>query len=254
MAQNFDVNSPESDDEDFLYENSDSDSCERFVPDIQKGNADTPQPTPKAIDVPDPSSNEQERRQQYKKKQYWKKASLVMLCITISLAVTIILSSLYLVYYQPCSLFLQEVRLKLPSTQHYLSDTIKLNMTLVADNPNRVHAEIEHAYLRVTFSDDAKNLSYPVHEPVRFPTGNVSTQISPQSTSVMSFLYDIKVDQLSEGLRVVILLNQGCFTLSVKGEISYRVATFPHTTHVTRSQRLFSHQACPYCGNGPPLY
>eukprot|EP01063_Lacrimia_lanifica_P018532 TRINITY_DN25438_c0_g1_i1.p1 TRINITY_DN25438_c0_g1~~TRINITY_DN25438_c0_g1_i1.p1 ORF type:complete len:273 (+),score=84.82 TRINITY_DN25438_c0_g1_i1:49-867(+) len=162
------------------------------------------------------------------------------------LLVACVLWAVYAGYYQPCSIFLQEVRIsKLPERRFYISETIGFNLILSVENPNKAAASIEHAYLRISIIDQENDLRYDVHDPIRFPASSIP--VPPETTTELAIAADVKVALLSEGLRVVMLIHQGCFTLNVVGEVTYNVASFPHTTHVNRTQQLFAKGACAVC-------
>ena len=193
--------------------------------------------------------NGEAQMRQPKTRNAWKWPACVASSTAFGLALATILLVVYFLCYQPCSMVLQEVRVnRLPDKRRYISETIAFNLSLLVANPNRVSASVSHAYLRLSISDPSLAVRYDVHEPIRYPV-NATAAVPASTTLAVSLPVSVKVATLSEGLRVVMLLHQGCFAIGVQGEITYTVGGLSrHTAHINHSQSLFEASSCPACG------
>eukprot|EP01064_Diplonema_japonicum_P027740 TRINITY_DN4087_c4_g1_i1.p1 TRINITY_DN4087_c4_g1~~TRINITY_DN4087_c4_g1_i1.p1 ORF type:complete len:258 (+),score=29.62 TRINITY_DN4087_c4_g1_i1:46-819(+) len=240
----------DSDDEDYLYEDTPR-SCDQL---LQRERHDSwrdprasqrPHETTKEEPKPAPTKKDKTVKKQEK---LWKLLSMILAGILFISTICLLLWGLYVQNYQECHLFLEEVTVtKLPERRFYISESVDLNLTLDMFNPNNVDGHLDHAYLRLSFIDQDKKTRYDVHEPVRLPT-NGSILLPADKHVKYTFSTSVKIALLSEGLRVVMLMHNGCFTLSLVGQLTYRVASFPHTSSVNRTQQLFGPGACPFCG------
>ncbi|KAJ9440629.1 hypothetical protein DIPPA_65198 [Diplonema papillatum] len=231
----------ESDEEDFMYEGSPPTRLPAQGG-FERRNSGTEEKR-QLLDT----SDCRERLAKDRSEKRFRRVAGGLLVACLLLLLVIFLSYLYTTDYQPCFVFLQEIRVaKLPERQQYLQESVVLNITLSLDNPNRVTASVENAYLRIEFLDPLLDKRYKVHEPVRLPA-NTSLVVGSQSMSLHHIIADIKIKLLPEGLRVLMLLHSGCFALHVEGSIAYSVSAFPEHSFVNRTQQLFSRDACPVC-------
>eukprot|EP01059_Diplonema_ambulator_P036609 TRINITY_DN9187_c0_g1_i1.p1 TRINITY_DN9187_c0_g1~~TRINITY_DN9187_c0_g1_i1.p1 ORF type:complete len:256 (+),score=50.26 TRINITY_DN9187_c0_g1_i1:226-993(+) len=237
----------DSDDEDYLYEGTPTSNdgllrAERRDSWRDQGKAKV------GVEATEVRGEAKKEKTVKKQEKFWRDVSKALGCMLAVSIVALILWCVYAQYYQECQLFLEEVQVtRLPERRYYISESVDLNFTLDISNPNRADAHLEFAYLRLAIIDEDKAISYDVHEPVRLP--NNESILLPAATKMKyTFSTSVKIALLSEGLRVVMLLNNGCFTITVDGELSYRVSTFPHTSQVNRRQQLFGPNSCPFCG------